>query len=130
MALDRSSFGVLVRLNEQPMRLSDLAHKVGLDLSTASRQIQHLASAGLVERAALPEDRRAYLLSTTTAGAEMVERILEARRHIITEMLEGWTPDEREELSRVLSHLAQEIVDFGCQDPLTPGPWATEKGRS
>jgi DNA-binding MarR family transcriptional regulator len=117
MALDRASYGILVRLQESgPLRLSDLAERLGVDLSTASRQVHHLQVAGLVERATIEEDRRASLLTVTDPGKEMVDRILEARRSVITQMLEGWSPEERAELGRVLTRLADQIVSFGCRE--------------
>jgi DNA-binding MarR family transcriptional regulator len=117
MDLDRASYGVLIRLDEGgPIRLSDLAQRIGLDLSTASRQVHHLQIAGLVERVTVEEDRRAALLSTTAAGREMVERLRSAKRGVITEILAGWSPAERCELARVLARLADDIVAFGCQE--------------
>jgi DNA-binding MarR family transcriptional regulator len=117
MALDKASYALLLRLNESgATRLSDLAERLGVDLSTASRQVHHLQLAGLVQRATVEEDRRASLLTVTDSGKEMVERILAARRSVITQMLEQWTPEERSELGRVLTHLAGEIVAFGCRE--------------
>jgi DNA-binding MarR family transcriptional regulator len=117
MALERSNYAFLVRLNEHgPARLSDLARLLGIDLSTASRQVHALEQAGLVKRNRVEEDRRAAMLSLTPSGRAMVERILSARRMVITEILEGWSPDQRTELARVLAHLADDIVAFGCQE--------------
>src|ERR1700704_690120 len=88
MALDRASYAVLFRLEEGPARLSDLAQKVGVDISTLSRQVHHLEEAGLVGRAVVEEDRRAALLSVTNEGRDLVRRIRAAKRAAITEMLE------------------------------------------
>lgn len=115
--LDRASYTLLKRLKEGgPLRLSDLADLLGVDLSTASRQVHHLRQAGLVDRAPVEEDRRASLLTVTDAGSDMVRRILEARRIVIEQMLSGWSPEERAELARVLGHLADDIVAFGCRE--------------
>lgn len=115
--LDRASYTLLKRMKESgPLRLSDLADLLGVDLSTASRQVHHLRQAGLVERAPVEEDRRASLLTVTDVGAEMVTRILQARRAVIEQMLAGWSPEERSELARVLGHLADDIVAFGCRE--------------
>lgn len=119
--IDKASYRLLVRLDEQgPARLSDLAERVGVDLSTASRQMHALEAAGFVAREAVEEDRRASLLRVTMSGKQMVERILDARRTVITELLAGWSPDERDELARVLGRLADDIVAFGCR-PAEPG---------
>jgi DNA-binding MarR family transcriptional regulator len=117
MVLDRPGYSVLFRLKEGgPTRLSDLAQRLGLDLSTTSRHVHHLEVAGLVQRAVVEEDRRAALLSLTDEGRDLVERVREAKRAVITEMLAGWTAGEREELGRVLTRLADEIVRFGCRE--------------
>lgn len=116
MSLDRASYSVLFRLEEGPARLSDLAQKVGVDLSTLSRQVHHLEAAGLVVRTVVEKDRRAALLAVTGEGRDLVQRIRAAKRAAITEMLDGWTSGEREELGRVLGRLADQMVAFGCRD--------------
>src|SRR5438132_9162712 len=116
MDLDRASYGVLFRLEEGPARLSDLAQRVGVDISTLSRQVHHLEAAGLVGRSVMEEDRRAALLSVTDEGRDFVRRIRAAKRAAITEMLEHWTPEERAELGRALGRLANEMVAFGCRE--------------
>jgi DNA-binding MarR family transcriptional regulator len=116
MALDRPSYSVLFRLEEGPARLSDLAQKVGVDISTLSRQVHNLEAGGLVARSVMEEDRRAALLAVTDKGRDLVGRIRAAKRAAITEMLEHWTMDERAELGRVLGRLADEMVAFGCRE--------------
>src|SRR5438309_1670833 len=79
-----------------------LAQRVGVDISTLSRQVHHLEAAGLVGRSVMEEDRRAALLSVTDKGRDFVHRIRAAKRAALTEMLEHWSPEERAELGRVL----------------------------
>jgi len=86
MALDRASYSVLFRLVEGPARLSDLAQKVGIDISTLSRQVHHLEASGLVARTVVEEDRRAALLAVTDKGRDLVRRIRAAKRAAITEI--------------------------------------------
>src|ERR1700704_3858831 len=116
MALDRPSYSVLFRLEEGPARLSDLAQKVGVDISTLSRQVHHLEASGLVARTVVEEDRRVALLAVTDKGRDLVRRIRAAKRAAITEMLEHWTTEERAELGRVLGRLADEMVALGCRE--------------
>ena len=116
MELDRAGYSVLFRLEEGPARLSDLAQKVGVDLSTLSRQVHHLEAAGLVGRSVMEEDRRSALLSVTDEGHNFVHRIRAAKRAVLTEMLQHWTPEERAELGRALGRLADEMVAFGCRE--------------
>ncbi|HYR61580.1 MAG TPA: MarR family transcriptional regulator [Actinomycetota bacterium] len=117
VAIDRASYSLLARLDGSgPTRLSDLAQRVGVDLSTASRQVHHLEAGGFVGKTIVEEDRRAALLTVTDKGQDLIQRLRAAKRAVITEMLAGWTPDEREELGRVLGRLADEMVAFGCRD--------------
>jgi DNA-binding MarR family transcriptional regulator len=120
VALDAGSYSILRRLDERgAMRLSELAQLVGLDLSTASRQVQHLQGTALVERVAVEEDRRASLLSLTDEGRGVLARSRVARRAVITELISGWSPAEREKLAWMLNRLADELVAFGCRGPET-----------
>lgn len=117
VALDRSSYSLLFRLNEcGPSRLSDLAQKVALDLSTASRQVHFLEASGLVQKETVEEDRRAALLSVTAKGHDLIERILTAKRAFITEILSDWTPEEQRSLGHMLTRLADAMVAFGCRE--------------
>jgi DNA-binding MarR family transcriptional regulator len=48
--MDRANYSVLVRLGSlAPVRLSDLAQDLGVDVSTVSRQVQSLEQKGLVD---------------------------------------------------------------------------------
>src|SRR5213080_821151 len=61
--LDRAAYAVLTSLCEHgPSRLSELSPRIGVDTSTACRQVQHLERLGLVDRVADPADRRASRL--------------------------------------------------------------------
>src|SRR5947209_19596295 len=80
MDLDRASYGVLFRLEEGPARLSDLAQRVGVDISTLSRQVHHPEAAGLVGRRGMGEDRRAALLSARGCARGRVDRVRAAAR--------------------------------------------------
>ena len=51
-----------------PLRVSDVAHRLGVDLSVASRQIASLAAEGYVERREDVRDRRAQLVAVTRSG--------------------------------------------------------------
>src|SRR4051812_49703927 len=56
-----------------PMRISDAAHKLSVDLSVASRQINALVKAGYLDREPDPDDRRAQLVRTSDAGKKVLE---------------------------------------------------------
>ena len=54
-SIDKAGYWLLVRVSENgPVRLSDLAEAVGLDLSTVSRQMGVLVSGGLITKVPIP----------------------------------------------------------------------------
>ena len=106
-SLDRAGYWLLFRISTQaPMRLSELADSVALDLSTVSRQMAHLVASGLVVRVPDPEDGRACLLSLSELGRTVLESVSEARRRVLAEAVSGWTEAERQGLADGLIRLA------------------------
>lgn len=95
IAVDRASYGVLYRLAEvAPARLSDLAHHLGVDVSTVSRQVAALEQRGLVTREADPDDRRAVRLALTADGAGVLARMRDAWHERLAEAVGRWSDAE------------------------------------
>ncbi len=93
--LERGSYAVLDLLVERgPVRASDLAPALDLDLSTVSRQVSGLIEAGLVLREADPRDGRAHLLVPSAQGRVLLHRVREQRRNAVREVVHGWEPAE------------------------------------
>ncbi len=106
-SLDRAGYWLLFRISAHaPMRLSELADSVALDLSTVSRQMAHLVASGLVVKVPDPEDGRACLLSLSELGQTVLESVSEARRRVLAEAVSGWTVAERQGLADGLIRLA------------------------
>ena len=61
-----------------PVRVSEVAEQLSVDLSVASRQVAALVLAGYVEREPDPDDRRASRLKTTEPGARVLTRLAPA----------------------------------------------------
>jgi DNA-binding MarR family transcriptional regulator len=105
-SVDRAGYWLLVRLSrEAPMRLSELADTVELDLSTVSRQMRDLVAIGLVVKVPDPDDGRASLLSMSERGWAVLEAVSEARRQALAEVISDWSDEERTALTRGLLRL-------------------------
>jgi DNA-binding MarR family transcriptional regulator len=66
----------LAALNERsPRRITSLAEDSRSDLSVLSRQIAALENSGLVTRTRDPNDGRAYLVSLTDQGHQMLAEV-------------------------------------------------------
>lgn len=110
--LERPAYMLLSRIAvDGPFRLSALATEVALDLSTVSRQVGALETAGLVRRATDPTDRRASLVEVTELGHEVFEE--NRARWIATwrELLAGWTPEERQIFAALFTQLNQSLAE-------------------
>ncbi len=94
-----------------PLRASALAEVMHLDLSTISRQVAALETAGLVTREPDPADRRASLLRVSERGAAVFARHVERFRQVFAELLSDWTEPEQAEFARLFVRLNGAIAD-------------------
>jgi DNA-binding MarR family transcriptional regulator len=92
-----------------PVRATDLADHVALDLSTISRHLRGLEDAGLLTRYPDPDDRRASLLSVTDAGRDFLEDALRARTALLAAATSDWPADDVSTLSELLTRLAHDL---------------------
>ncbi len=114
--LDRAGFFLLRRLAEAgTVRLSELAQRAGLDLSTVSRLVQQLERRGFVARERDPLDGRACVLSVTRAGLRVDRRLREARRATVAEALAEWSDDDRERFAQLLGRFADDFSRYLSQ---------------
>jgi DNA-binding MarR family transcriptional regulator len=114
LPLDRAAYPVLRGIAEcGPVRLSDLATRLGVQISTASRQVKELEQAGLVERTGDPRDRRVTMLALAPAGREALKKLRASWRRTLVEILDTWPEKDREALATLLGRLAADMVDYG-----------------
>jgi len=93
-----------------PLRVSDVAHRLGVDLSVASRQIASLAAEGYVERREDTRDRRAQLVAVTRSGRKVLR---ESHRRMVagfTRVLEGWSDEDVDALTSGLERLRDDFA--------------------
>jgi DNA-binding MarR family transcriptional regulator len=108
--LDVSTWPVLHALQMYgELRLSDLAAKLQLDISTVSRHVKQLEGRGLVERADDPDDRRATLLRATTAGLEVLDAGRRRRRELVGRVLAGWPADDVAVFANLATRFTQDM---------------------
>jgi DNA-binding MarR family transcriptional regulator len=111
--LDPSSFQLIRRLDgSDPIRASDLAGLMCLDLSTISRHLASLEARGLVERQPDPLDGRASLLTLSERGRSVSSRVCAARRELFAEFLSEWPEREIERLAGLLTRFAADMAAF------------------
>ena len=96
---------------EGPLRLNDLARRMGTSTPTASRAVDVLEGLGLVIRATEPSDRRALSLELSPAG----RTLLDERKARAAEAFEPATASldasERRELLAFLRRMTDALRD-------------------
>lgn len=108
-----------------PPALHELIAAIGLSLAGASRTVDALVRAGLVSRREDERDRRVKRVALTAAGRGIVERIMEARRDALRELVAMLDEDERAAFSAALRPvLARRSAQRG---PGGPGNELTSK---
>jgi len=90
-------------------RIGDLARRLGLDDTTATRLVDRLESAGLAARRAEEGDRRATVVVLTPAGEELVRQTQDRRRRFFRDVLAALDPDEQDELVRLTAKAAEAL---------------------
>lgn len=132
-SLERAAYAILGRLyDEGPSRLSALAAVFGLDLSTVSRQVQALRSAGLVTRTVDPSDRRASLLDLTAEGRDELLRVRRLRRAVVHELLAEWPEQDQSTFAELLERFNDEfatrssVAGVAVPDVPATGTWRAE----
>ena len=96
-------------LAEESLRVGQLADRLGLDDTTATRLVDRLQAAGLAERGHLPEDRRVTVVGLTAAGAELAAQVAVRRQRFFCEVLTALEPAERMELVRLTKKAAEAL---------------------
>jgi DNA-binding MarR family transcriptional regulator len=92
-----------------PVRVSDVAQRLNVALSVASRQVAALERAGYVERGTDPEDGRAVRVSATEAGRTVLEESHRRMVHAFGRALDGWSANEIAALSESLERLREDV---------------------
>ena len=110
---DLAAAHVLAHLAETgPQRVGAIAHAVGTDPSTVSRQVAALVAAGLVERRADPDDGRAQMLAVTDAGVRSCEDGRRRRVEMLAAVLAGWPDEARRLLAELIGRFADDVQEL------------------
>jgi len=109
--VERAALVVLRQVNDLgPIRMSDLGPHLMLDLSTISRQVRSLEEHGLVQRSECANDRRAFLLSPTDRGRELLDEALQRRAEALAVALSDWTTADLDRFTALLRRFTDDLT--------------------
>ena len=92
-----------------PVRVSDIARRLSVDLSVASRQVAALVDAGHVHREPDDEDRRAHRISMTESGVSVLRESHRRMVEAFGDALASWSDDEVTALAEGLDRLREDF---------------------
>jgi len=90
----------------EPLSVSALGQAIGVDQPRASRLVQQGVHAGFVRREADPDDARRTRIALTDEGRRLARGMRGERRQLLGQALSAFTDEERDELARLLTKLA------------------------
>ena len=99
------------------LRLSDLAARLELDASTASRHVRSLEQLGLVRRSPDPDDGRAFRVELTEQGIEQWEAGARRRISLLTAAMDGWSEDDVQTFERLMTRFADGVANLTDTGP-------------
>lgn len=100
-----------------PMTLNELASRLYLDKSTASRIVESLVRKGYVRRSIDPADARALSLEVTRKGLDLHSKIVEKLIEEMKDLVAGYDPGIRQATIRLITRLANAASErFGQKD--------------
>jgi MFS family permease len=99
---------LLYRLSDQPAcSVEEVAENLHVEPSVIQPGVDGLVSAGMIEERRRGDDCDLHL---TTAGSMALGRLTEARRRGLTDLLEGWNPEEHPEVIEMVKQLAHSLL--------------------
>ncbi|GAA0732923.1 MarR family winged helix-turn-helix transcriptional regulator [Dactylosporangium roseum] len=88
--------------------VNDVAHRLGLDQSGASRIVRAAVAAGYLARGESQGDRRRAAIRLTPAGEELLAAARSWQRDVFDELTAGWKAADRHRFAGYLDRLADE----------------------
>lgn len=107
--VDPIGYPLLFNLLDEPRRLSEIAERVHLDISTVSRQVSTLVAQGLVAKVADPSDGRAQMLTLTDEGRQMLIAIRARRNGWLAEVVTDWSDADLATFDSLLTRFADDV---------------------
>lgn len=121
--LDRSEYLLLRTLDAAgPSDICSLAAALGLDPSTAGRQVTVLAGKDLVRRTPAESDRRRSMVSPTDDGLDRMRAERDRRRHDTAELLADWNDEDLRTLGEMFTRYNRAVAQRYLSATTGEGP--------
>lgn len=103
---------LLLRIDRHPdWDAARLGREPSLGTERVARLIWGMAGDGLVDVISADGSLSDECLRLTPAGNQAVERLRDAHRRRLAELLEGWSPEQHAEIVQLVDFLTRELLD-------------------
>ena len=99
----------LLEIGNQPQTIKDLACKLSIDKSNASRAIKHLIDKHLAQSQMHPKDSRCLVVQLTPTGKKLLAKLNSQQNQLFQEILAQLTPDQIHHIEQALMQYNQAI---------------------
>lgn len=98
-----AEFNLLIVLSyaEQPLSQVDLSQRMLVDKSNVTGLIDRLETSGLIQRNAVPGDRRRYHITLTDQGRELIDQVDPIYHGMVREIMSDLTEREHRTLIKL-----------------------------
>ena len=110
-ALEQGQMDALDLLTRRERPMKELAARLRVEPSTATRAVQRLEHDGLAERFTSPQDGRVVLVRITDEGRRRHDAVAERRSTAMMHILSEFDPQERAQLADLMDRLIASIDD-------------------
>jgi DNA-binding MarR family transcriptional regulator len=110
--LDRPAAMVLQTLilhEPKELGVQDLALLLSIEPPSVTRKTQELERAGYLRRLRNSQDRRAIRLEVTSEGHTIAERLWQAQRQSMSQVLKNWSSSDRQHFVSLFARFAEEL---------------------
>ncbi|HEY0490720.1 MAG TPA: MarR family transcriptional regulator [Telluria sp.] len=106
-------FDLMAQLDRHPdgLRMGELSKRLMVTGGNVTGITDQLEQEGLVVRAAVPDDRRAYSVKLTPSGRRAFTRMASVHEGWVSELMEGLGAQEKSTLIALLSKMKQRLTD-------------------
>jgi DNA-binding MarR family transcriptional regulator len=111
LSLSETNLGALRLVQRHgPIAVSEVARRLEVDLSNASRQLRALEDQGLVARRVDPADRRVARFVVTAAGRRVLDRVRAVALNDYAVALDDWSARDRQQLASLLDRFRRALL--------------------
>ncbi|MGL4615779.1 MAG: bifunctional helix-turn-helix transcriptional regulator/GNAT family N-acetyltransferase [Shewanella sp.] len=105
----------LFEIGRTPLTIKELASKLSIDKSNASRAIKHLVNKKLAQSQIHPRDSRCLIVQLTPAGKKLLARLDSQQNQLFQQILAQLTTTQTQQIEQALSLYNQAIFNAKLQ---------------